>query len=265
VFVDQSADNANWYLTDSWPVPASFGIARSVTAMDNYLRVRVRNDGASPSTVTAINTALCPVSETLPRSLTTGGNLKVTPTAEWQDNRAVIGLYAATTFRTLGSAATPQNLLTLENPAANLNNVVIRDCTIMSDSTVALATVAQQAILSKPAVLPTGGTVLVAVKYKTSYVNATAILRGATASDGGVATAITATPGTSIWQQFLDRPHTVVGWFTHPNYRMVPDIGADLRQLILAPGESILVQLVGNAPATTHMICNIAWTEYLAL
>jgi hypothetical protein len=264
VLVYQGKDAGSMRLMCQWTVPASRSVVRTVQATSSFWQIVVTNTGASPSTVTDINCALCPVVEAVPAALTQGGNLKVTPTAEWQDNNLVTGLYAATTFRTLGSAATPQNLVTIENPAANLNNVVIRDLTIMSDSTVALLTLAQQAILSKPAVLPTGGTALTAVPYRSGYPAATAIVRGATASDGGVATSITATAGSSIWQQYLDRQATNVGLIGHPNYRMVPDVGADLRQLILAPGESALVQITGAAAATVHMICNLAWTEYLA-
>jgi hypothetical protein len=265
VQVYQGASVGTLRLMAQWTVPANKSVVRTVQATSAYWQIVVTNNGASPSTVTDINCALCPVVEAVPAALTSGGNLKVTPTAEWQDNNLVTGLYAATTFRTLGSAGTPQNLLTIENPAASLVNVVIRDITIMSDSTAALLTLAPQSILSKPAVLPTGGTVLTSVKYRSSYAAAVAIARGATASDGGVATAITATAGTSIWQQYLDRQATNVGLVAHPNYRMIPDVGADLRQLILVPGESVLVQLVGAAAATTHMICNVAWTEYTAL
>ena len=269
VFVDQSSDvgaPTNWDISDSWPVPSNFGISRTVQATGNWYRVRVRNDnGMAPTVVTRIGTALCPVVEAVPRALTAGGNLKVSPTAEWQDNRTVTGLYACSSFRTLGVAAATQNLFSLENPAASTKNVVLRDLTMMSDSTAPLATVAQQAILSRSAVPPTGGTVLTPAKYRTSYPNAVAIPRAGTAGDGGIATAIIALPGTSIWQQLLDRPHTSVGWMTHLNYKMVPDVGADLRQLILAPGESILIQLVTSVPTTTHLIVNAAWTEYLSL
>jgi hypothetical protein len=266
VFVDQSADNANWYIVDSYPVPASFGQSRTIQATDNYFRARVQNTGGSNATIVSINTALCPVVEALPRSLTSGGNLKVTPSAEWQDPKAIIGLYQVSTFLTVGSAATPQNLFALNNPGAptSKNNIALRQITITSDSTAALTTVAQRAILSRPSSLATGGTTLTSVKMKTSYGTASGVALGATASDSGVLTTITATAGTAIWTQFLDRPHTLAGWFPHTVYPMLPEVGADLRQNILVPGESILIQVVGNAPATTQMIVNCSWYEYLA-
>jgi hypothetical protein len=265
VFVDQSSDNANWDITDSWQVPANSGQSRTFQATDNYYRVRVTNIGSGTATVVRLNTSICPVCDSIPRALTTGGNVKATISAEWQDTTTVTGLYAATSFRTAGTAASPMNMFAVLNPAANTKNIVIRELNITSDSTAALTTVAQQALSSKPAVLPTGGTSITPVKYRTSYAAATATVLGATASDGGAATAITATAGTSVWQQYLDRLQTLAGWIGHPVYRMIPEVGTDLRQFILAPGESILVQLVTAVPATSMMICNVAWTEYQAL
>jgi hypothetical protein len=265
VTVYQSSEGSNWYIADSWPVPTNLGISRTVQATDSFYKVVVTNTGSGTATVVAIATALCPVVEALPRALTSGGNLKVTPAADWQDAATVTGLYACSAFRTLGAASSPQNLFALLNPAASTKNLVVRQLTVASDSTAALTSVAQQAILSKPASLPTGGTALTPVKYKSSYAAAVGTPIGATASDGGGATAITATAGVSIWQQYLDRPQTAAGWYGHPTYSMVPDVGADLRQIILAPGESVLVQLVTSVPATTHLLVNCAWTEYLSL
>jgi len=265
IYVEQSNDNVNWNISDSWQIPSNYGDGRTTQATGGYYRVAVRNDGSLATTVTHIATALCPTVEALPRSLTSGGNLKVSVSADMMNNELLNGRYACSTFRTLGAAAATQNLFTLENPAASPNKVAIRSLSFISDSTVALATVSQQAILSKPAVLPTGGTVLSAIKFCSDYGSPQAIARGATASDGGVATAITAAAGTSIWQQFFDRAQTAAGWYTHPNYSMIPDVGADLRQLIIHPGESILVQAVTSVPATTHMICNCAWAEYRSI
>lgn len=265
IYVDQSSDGIHWDLTNSWQIPANFGRAITVQAVNAFYQVRVTNTGASPSGGgnTRITTCLCPVVEAVPQSLTQGGNMRVTVSADWQNPRTISGLYTVSSFRTLGSAASPQNLFVMANPSANTYYVALRTLSIMSDSTALLTSVAQQAQLSKPASLPTGGTALTPVKYRTGYAGSTINVLGATASDGGVATAISATPGTIAWQQFLDRPHSVAGWFTHPGYSLLPDVGADLRQLILAPGESILVQIVGSAPATTHMFCQASWTEFL--
>ena len=212
-----------------------------------------------------IGTCLCPVVEALPRSLTSGGNLKVTPSAEWQNNRLTTGLYACNSFRILGAVAATQNIFTIENPLASTVNLAIRGLFLETDSTAVLTSVAPQMKLSRPAVLPTGGTVLVAVKFQTAYSAPQAICRGGNASDGGVATAITATEGVTIWSKFIDRAYTAVGWFVHPGYNMIPEVGMDLRQIILVPGESLLVQGVTSMAATTHINVNCSWLEYAAI
>jgi hypothetical protein len=265
VTVYQSMDNINWYITDVWIDPAGYGNSRNVSATASYYKVGVKNTAGTNTGTVSIQTALMPIGDTLPRALTSGGNLRITPCAEWQSTRRTVGLYGVSSFRTLGVAAGTQNILTIENPAASLVNIAIRQLSVMSDSTAALTTVAQQIQVSRTTGLPTNGTTLTPVKYQTAYGTANAIVRGGTASDGGGATAITAVAGSVIWQQYLDRLHTAVGWVTHPNYNLIPDVGTDLRQIILVPGEALLVQGVTSIPTTTHMIVQVGWLEMTAL
>ena len=260
MYVYQSSDGANWDVTDSWDVPAGQG-ARTIQAVGSYVYIACKNNGGTATTIVRISTALCPTVEALPRALTAGGNLKITPQAEWQNARRTIGLYAASSFRTLGDTNATQNIFTIENPAASTVIVAVRGLNCMTDSTAVLTTVSPQLKSSRPAVLPTGGTVLTAVKYRTSFASANAICRGATASDGGGATAITATAGVALWSQFVDRQHTNVGLISHPNYNLIPDVGGDLRQILLLAGESLLVQAVGANAATTHIVVNCSWYE----
>lgn len=265
ITVYQSMDGDNWDITDAWTDPANYGNSRTVQATASYYKVGVKNLAGTNTGTVRIQTALCPVVEAFPRALTSGGNLRVTACAEWQSTKRTTGIYGASSFRTLGAASSPQNILTIENPAASLVNIAVRQMSVMSDSTAALTSVTQQIQLSRATGLPSGGTALTAVKYQTSYASPVAIVRGGNASDGGVATAITSTAGSIIWQQYLDRPHTVVGWFTHPNYSLIPDVGTDLRQIILVPGECLLVQGVTSIPATTHIIVQVGWLELTSL
>jgi hypothetical protein len=258
--VYQSIDGTNWDLSDSWDAPAGAG-ARTLQAVGSYFYVSCKNNGGTATTVVRISTALCPVVEAIPRALTSGGNLKITPQADWQNTRRTIGLYTASSFRTLGDTNATQNIFTIENPAASTALVAVRNLNCMTDSTAVLTTVAPQLKSSRPTGLPTGGTVLSNVKYRTSFATANAICRGATASDGGGATAITATAGTTLWAQFIDRQHTNVGLIAHPNYNLIPDVGGDLRQIILLPGEALLVQAVLANAATTHIVVNCGWYE----
>jgi hypothetical protein len=265
VVVYQSMDGDNWDMSDTHQVPSNYGVSRTVQATGSWYKVTVKNTSGANSTVCRIQTCLCPVVEALPRSLTSGGNLKVTASAEWQNNRLTTGLYALSNFRTVGDTNATQNILTIENPAASTINIAVRGLFVETDSTAVLTSVAPQMKLSRTTGLPTGGTVLVASKFQTSYASPQAIVRGATASDGGGATAITATAGATLWSKFIDRLHTAVGWLTHPGYGMLPDVGADLRQIILVPGEALLVQSVTAMAATTHVNVNISWLEYAAV
>jgi hypothetical protein len=259
----QSMDGSNWDILDSWTEPANYGTARTVQATAAYYKVRVLNLTAAEATAARIQTCLCPVVEALPRALTNGGNLRVSIAAEWQSARRTLGLYTVSTFRTLGAAGATQNLFTIENPAASTVAIAIRSLDFTQDSLAELTTVAPQIKVSKPTSLPTGGTALTAAKYQTAFPAAVAICRGGTASDGGGATAITATAAATLWAKFLDRyVGTDKFYHPHPVYTLLPDVGADLRQIILVPGESLLVQGVTAIAATTHMVINCGWLEY---
>jgi hypothetical protein len=261
----QSMNGTNWDISTSYKVPASNGTGRTFQATASYYKISVKNETASNTTICRIQTALCPIVEALPTSLTSGGNLKVTANAEWQDSGLTTGLYALSTFRTLGTAVSPQNIFTLENPAASTVNIAIRTLSVATDSTAALATVAPQVSTSRAAALPADGTVLTATKYQTSFAAPVAIARGGNASNGGAATAITAVAGTALWTQFIDRGHTAAGWYTHITYSLIPDVGTDLRQIVLVPGEAILVQSLTAMAATTHIIVNCSWHEITSI
>ena len=249
----------------TYTVPANQLISRTFQATSAYWQIVVTNNGATPSTVTDINCALCPTANPLPPALTSGGNLSICAAAEWQNNGLVTGLYAYSGFRIVGSAASPQHLLAINNPALNTKYIAIRQLFLVSDSTVAQLTISQQLITSKPAALPTGGTALTAFKRRSIYGGASAVVLCGASGDGLATPAIVATPGTSMWQQFLDRQGTAVGNIQHLQYNLLPDAGVDLRQDVLAPGESMLVTVTGSVPATTGMIVNLSTTEFQAL
>jgi len=174
------------------------------------------------------------------------------------------GYFSASTFRTLGTAATPHNLMTIENIDAT-TLVYIRRLTVQMDGTAVLVSVMPQVKASRATAVPTGGTTLNKAQFDT--VNASdsnTIVRGATASDGGVATAITSTAGTTIWQQYTQRLHTAVGQVLGADGNVLPSL-ADTQDIILRQNEALLVQVVASVgasnPATNHWFCNIVWEE----
>jgi hypothetical protein len=172
--------------------------------------------------------------------------------------------FSTTTFRILGSAATPHNLLTIENLDAT-KVVKIRRITVQLDATAVLTTVMPQIKTSRTTAVPSGGTVLNKVPFDTTVTSdADVIVRGANASDGGAATAITATAGDSLWQQFNMRLHTAVGQVLGVDGSVMPNLVTDV-DFILRQNQALLVQVVASAgasnPATNFWLVNICWEE----
>lgn len=77
VYIEQSMDNTNWDLSDSFNYYYSLGGASwTVQATASYVRVRVTNNGASTTTYFRLQTLLCPTVEAVPRALTSDGRMK---------------------------------------------------------------------------------------------------------------------------------------------------------------------------------------------
>ena len=174
------------------------------------------------------------------------------------------GYFSAASFRTLGTAATPHNLFTIENIDAT-KLVTIRSVSVQMDATAVLVAVQPQIKISRATAVPTGGTALNKGQFDTGNAsNANTIVRGATASDGGVATAITSTAGTTLWQQYNMRMHTVVGQVLAFDSVVLPPL-VDTQNLILRQNQALLIQIVASVgtsnPATNHWIANICWEE----
>lgn len=172
--------------------------------------------------------------------------------------------FSAASFRTLGTAATPHNLFTIENTDAT-TLVYVRRITVQLDATAVLTGVMPQVKLSRATAVPTGGTALNKGLFDTTIASdSNTIVRGATASDGGAATAITSTAGTTLWQQYCMRMHTVVGQVLANDNNVAPLI-VETQDLVLRQNEALLVQIVASAgasnPATNHWFCNIVWEE----
>jgi len=174
------------------------------------------------------------------------------------------GYFSVGGFRTLGTAATPQNLMTIENIDAT-KLVFIRSIVVQMDATAVLTGVTPQVKLSRATAVPTGGTALNKGLFSTANTsNANTIVRCGTASDGGGATAITSTAGDTLWQQYTMRMHTVVGQVLQVNLTVAPELVAS-QTLRLAQNQAFLIQVVASAgasnPATNHWIVNICWEE----
>jgi hypothetical protein len=76
VKVQQSPDNANWDLSDTYYYTASGNFGVTIQAVSSYTRVIVTTNSLT-TTIFRLQTALCPIVEALPRSLDVNGNLKI--------------------------------------------------------------------------------------------------------------------------------------------------------------------------------------------
>jgi hypothetical protein len=171
---------------------------------------------------------------------------------------------SAATIRTVGSAATTHNLFTIENTAGSAVNIHIRRLVVQLDATAVLTAVMPLVKTSRISI-PSGGTTLSKVAFDSSLTSAAnVILRGATASDGGGATAITATAGNIVWQQYCMRLHTAVGQVLGLDNPILPTL-VESTPFILAPEEALLVQVVAavgtSNPTTNHWFVQCSWQE----
>ena len=174
----------------------------------------------------------------------------------------------ASTFRTLGSAAVPQPIFTIENAVGSGKLVYVRGLFVYIDTTAVLLTVACQIDLLRTSAMPSGGTALIKTALDTALSsNANVVLRGATASDGGAATAITAAVVGSgyIGREFIPRQATAVGQsMMQFDIELLPPFLVESDSLLLREGQAIVIQITGTAAsnaATNHYIVTCAWDE----
>jgi hypothetical protein len=174
------------------------------------------------------------------------------------------GYFSAATFRIVGSAATPQNLFTIEN-IDSTKLIYVRKLIVQMDATAVLVSVMPLIKVSRATGVPTGGTVLAKGLFDTNNAsNANTILRGGTASDGGALTQPTATAGDVLWEQYCMRMHTVVGQVLAFDNQLLPVL-VDVKDLILRQNQALLAQVVASAgssnPATNHYFVGVVWEE----
>jgi hypothetical protein len=177
----------------------------------------------------------------------------------------------AATFRTVGNAATGHNIFSIHNAASSNTLVGVRRLVVQLDTTTALTVVMPLVKTSRPTALPTDGTPLTKLQFNpvTDTANSNVVLLGATASDGGTATSITANPGATVWQQYDMRMHTSTsastGQVQAPDNPLLPALVEDT-PFILREDEALLVRVVASAgssnPATNHWFVQCVWEEF---
>jgi hypothetical protein len=177
------------------------------------------------------------------------------------------GVYSATSFRTLGAGATTQNLFTIENALGSLIKVKLKRLNFLMDATATMTAVMPAVKVVRLIALPSAGTTLVKAQFNTTTFSSTnVVVRGANASDGGVASAITATAGAVLWLQMGMRLHTLVGQVLAPDNNILPSLCENAGyEVILNANEALGVVMVAAAgtsnPATNHYIVEAVWEE----
>jgi hypothetical protein len=192
-----------------------------------------------------------------------GDVAKTNPLPVTTDTRTISCVGMASTFRTLGNAAALQNIFSIENSAGSTVLVSVKNISVEMDATSALTANMPLVKLSRPTALPTGGTVLSkGVTDSTKSSSSAVIVRGATASDGGAATAITATAGTMLRADYSMRLHTLAGQVLSLPHELI----ISGSPIILRANEALLVVVDGvvttGNPATNHWQVDVVWEEY---
>ena len=191
---------------------------------------------------------------------TAGHDQYVIPTTE----RKLVGVYAAASFRLVGAAASPTNLLTIQNTTGAANLVAVRRIAVdVSDSATTADLVQKYVRLwHLTGVTPTGGTL--ATKHKFDSVDAASQANTEVrfpASADGTASAITHALPTTNPMREQAHPIVLTGagqWLTDDlEVQRVTD-----PPLILRATETLLVAIVGNSATHLHYTVKVAFEEF---
>jgi len=171
---------------------------------------------------------------------------------------------SAASFPILGNDETTQNLFSIENAKSSRVNVIVKHLEIQNDAVAVLTTFNPLIKASKITTAITGGMPIGKVPFDTSQSSSSDVtVRAAIFSTNK----ITATPGNTIWQQFVKRVRTAVEQQISDDYPLLPTlVEGDSDDYILVPGESLLVSLLGaattsNAALTNNWFVQIVWEE----
>ncbi len=156
----------------------------------------------------------------------------------------------------LGNDATSQNLLSVTNKLGSRVNVYIRQMEFAVDSIVALAAVMPQVKTSRATSI-SGGAVLSGSTYSTTQTSSSSVEVRAPILDGFP---LTGTAGTTLWQGYGMRMHTLVEQVIRPKGSLLPNL-VDRQNFILRPNQSILCQVVAAAGTSNAALMNSWWAE----
>lgn len=176
---------------------------------------------------------------------------------------------AVQTLTVAGNDATTQNLFVIENGIASRVNVIVRRLTFGMDA-IAVLTSVRNVLKTCRATSVSGGVVLAKAPFVTTQTSDPAVVFRAQANETG---AITATAGDVLWTQMAGRMHTAVEQ-QKPEYEserlsernLVPVIAKDIADLVIRPGQALLVKVVAataasNPSSTNTYVVRCSWEE----
>jgi hypothetical protein len=173
-----------------------------------------------------------------------------------------MSMHSAASFRTPGNAAVAQNLFVIYNTHAT-KIVEVRRLVMQMDATVVLTAVMPIVKTCRIASY-SGGNALTKVDWGAVASDAAVQVINAATADGTAGTAITATVGATLWQQFGMRMHTLVGQVLGVDNNVLSAISENY-PVRLGQNQGLLVHIVAAAtssnPATNHYFVECAWEE----
>jgi hypothetical protein len=143
--------------------------------------------------------------------------------------------------------------------------VRIRRVYVAVSYTAVLTAVDSTVLIGRTTATPSGGTTMALVKWDTRN-TPNAVVRGATASDAGTATAITATIVKPFERMFIGRIHTAVGQtLSGGGIELIHTDDSSANAPVLANGEAMVIQVenatAASNAATNHYVVTIDWEE----
>jgi hypothetical protein len=160
-----------------------------------------------------------------------------------------------------GNDATTQNLFVITCGIASRKDVYIKRLCVYNDATAVLTAVNPLIKLSRCTSV-SGGLINPKGTFDSTQTSDSAIeLRTCFQN----ICPLVATAGTIIWESFNERMHTAVEQQRDDNGGCLIEI-IENSPVILHPGQSVLLQLVGavgtSNPITNNMLVNVEWLEY---
>lgn len=166
-----------------------------------------------------------------------------------------------------GSAATPQNLLSVENAVGSGVLVAVRELKVFTSMTAASAVRSPNLSVYRITTAPTGGTVATKASMDSGEASSASVTVRGGASADGTASAITATAaGARLHGAFANRLHTLAGVVNDQLPAELISQARDGQDLILRAGEFMLLQLAVAAAAdniaTRFFLVDVEWDEF---